>query len=231
MYKTTFQIEGSQQKDVVNGIRKAGSKPISPHQPLSTDTVRDILNPVASFRDPCNGMRVSLMRLKGSNQDAVKETLWNAGMRHIGTVHFVSDSEEKYIKLVLAPAEKRKLQSGQEKIVIRERTEFVNKGDIVVAIDFDFMDSAKLRPDPVIVCYEKKKGRTSLVVRELLTDVAKIDLIKNALRGILSKKFKQSVDDLAKLENCSPQQLYTKYCNILIGSCVRCIKDERLASS
>lgn len=46
--KTVYQIDGSKQKDIVNGLRKAGFRLASMNSPIPTEEVRDILGTLSA---------------------------------------------------------------------------------------------------------------------------------------------------------------------------------------
>lgn len=165
MYKSTFQIDGSKQEDVVRAIRRSGFQTVSIDKPVPQNEIRDILS-----------------------------TLGN--------------------KI------RRSLSSGDSELVPRAREELTDGRDTVVVNDFDIVAAQKVRSDPVIIVCETVPNTTSLIVKEILEEVVTIDMIKSALVSTTGRKFKTSVNDLARITNESPAKVYEKCMSILVRSCV-----------
>lgn len=173
-------------------------------------------------------MEESIFSIDASKLEDISEGLRNAGFYQTSVNEPVPTREIRDIISTLSSKEREKLAEGDAQLITRGRTTFTNGGDDISINDFDLVDVERVRTDPVISVREKVKGRTSDVVREILEDVVKVDVLKFGLKSILSRQFKTSVADLARLEGISPKLLYRKYCDILITSCVRGVKADRL---
>jgi len=173
-------------------------------------------------------MEESIFSVDASKLEDISEGLRNAGFYQTSVNEPVPTREIRDIVSTLSAKEREKLAEGDARLITRGRTTFTNGGDDIAINDFDLVDVERVRTDPVISVREKVKGRTSGVVREILEDVVKVDVLKFGLKSILSKQFKTSIADLARLEGTSPKLLYQKYCDILIASCVRGVKADRL---
>lgn len=169
MYETTFSIEGSQQNDVVNGIRKAGYNLVSLNKPIATDTVRAIFGTLSS-------------------------------------------------------SVRNRLSSGNAEFIPRGSAVFSKDSDSIGVYDFDIQERQRIDSDPVIVVYEKIPGRTSNLIKEILEDVIKVDIIKSALKSVNDSQFKTSINDLARICNENPNVVYDRCIKFLITSCVSGIR-------
>lgn len=165
-------------------------------------------------------MYKSIFQIDGSKQEDVDGGIGKAGFRLVSTNKPVPQNEIRDILSTLGGKVRRSLSSGDAELVPRARDEFTNGRDTIVVNDFDIIEAQRTTSDPVIIVYETVPNTTSLIVREILEEVVTIDVIKSALLSTTNRKFKTSVNDLARITGESPAKVYERCVNILVRSCV-----------
>lgn len=165
-------------------------------------------------------MYKSVFNIDGSKQQDITDALEREGFKPASMNRAVPASEIRDIIGTIGNRIRRSLANGRAELIPRERREFSNGEDRISVIDFDIQQNQVLRPDPVLIVYERRPKTTSFLVQEILEEVVTVDVIKSALLSTTGRKFRTSVNDLARLRGESPSKVYERCMKTLLRSCV-----------
>ncbi|WP_182129247.1 hypothetical protein [Nitrosopumilus sp. b3] len=166
----------------------------------------------------------SVFSIEGTKQEPIVGGIERAGYNLISLNNPVSTDAIRDIIGTLGTSVRNSLSAGRAELIPRASAMFSKDGDTINVIDFDVQDIQQTYSDPIIIVTEQIPGRTSNLIKEILEDVVKIDIIKNSLLSLDSIQFKTSIDDLARLKKEDPRETYNRCVTSLIRSCVGGIK-------
>lgn len=165
-------------------------------------------------------MEKTVFQIDGSKQADVVKGIRKAEFDLVSMNRPMRRDEVRDILGTLSDRVRRSLSTGAASFIPRGRAEFSNGDDSVTVNDFDIKENQTTRPDPVIIVMEQIPGRTSSIIKEILEETVTVDIIKAALLSVTSRKFKNSVKDLARITNENPNAVYNRCINTLVKSCV-----------
>ncbi|QLH11232.1 hypothetical protein [Nitrosarchaeum sp. AC2] len=166
----------------------------------------------------------TIFSIEGSHQDDVVNGIKKAGYNLASLNNPVSLDAIRDIIGTLSTSFRNQLSTGRAELIPRGSAVFSKDGDSINVIDFDVQARQREYSDPVIIVIEQIPGRTSNIIKEILEDVVKIDIIKNSLLSLDSRQFRTSVNDLARINCEDPRETYNRCVTSLVRSCVSGIK-------
>lgn len=171
-------------------------------------------------------MYQTTFQMDGTRQQAVVDGFRKVDLFEISSNEQLTEEQTACVVDTLSPQNKQKVANGDAVIRLKSMAKFQNEYGTVTSIDYDLVKVRKmglrdlLAWDPVIIVEEKIPGILSELVRAILEETIKVDIIKAAIVSIDSDAFKTSVSDLARLTGEDPDETYRKCVSAIMQSCI-----------
>ncbi|MBS3913040.1 MAG: hypothetical protein KG003_00930 [Bacteroidetes bacterium] len=166
----------------------------------------------------------TVIKIEETKQPEVVDGLTKNGLTLVSLDEPCLENEVACVANTLDPQDKRGIANGKIRLDIKSRAKFANSKGTVTSIDFDLVKIQRVKSDPVIIVDEAIPGTLSVLVKEILKDIVKVDIVKAALLSMDSDSFKNSVMDLARITGEDPDIVYTRCVKTLIKSCTLGLK-------
>lgn len=176
--------------------------------------------------------QIAALNVKGTPFDKVVEKLGPLGMYTYARNEAVSGESADIFASTLSREEQVGVRNGSLRVVPRETQRMTDGRNDLEIIDADVMSGPRVETyDPLLIFRGPDAIKLRNAAKELLQEPVTIDVIKNGmLYGIESPEFVTSVQDLARLQDVSYNEMYEICVNKMINGNVLAMKNRALTA-